>query len=76
MSEELLKAAHEIGANGVPHNPDERALFEEYMRGHCWLCDSWIEQKQDYYDAHQRVLYAVWRARGALTVQRRSGGID
>ena len=61
-----LKSAREIGEKGVPHSESERLLFEEYMRGHCWKCDSWVASKAEYYDPQQRILYAVFRARAAI----------
>ena len=61
-----LKSAREIGENGTPHSESERLLFDEYMRGHNWKCDSWNPDKAEYYDSSQRMFYAVFRARAAI----------
>lgn len=62
----LLKSAREIGEKGSPHSEAERLLFEEYMRGHNWKCDSWNTDKAEYYDSSQRMFYAVFRDRAAI----------
>lgn len=58
--------AHAVGAEGVPHSEAERALFLAYLRGHCWGDGLWDAERNEYADQATRMLYAVWRARGAI----------
>lgn len=62
----LLEKAFEVGKEGVPHSEKERNLFLEYLRGHCWPDGEWNKDTNEYSDRYTRVLYAVWRARGAV----------
>lgn len=62
----VAEQAHAIGRIGAPHNEAERALFCEYLRGHCWGQGQWHADIADYADAFTRLAYAVWRARAAL----------
>ena len=65
-ADKALKSAREVGEKGAPHSESERLLFDEYMRGHNWKCDSWNADKSEYADTQQRILYAVFRARAAI----------
>jgi hypothetical protein len=69
--------AHDVGAKGSPPDERERALFEAWMRGHCWaLCATWDgkqylsdTEKGGALDPHAmatRRLWAAWRDRAAL----------
>lgn len=72
-----LAEAHRLGATGAEPTEEERLLFEQWMRGHCWaLCATW-NGKQYVSDAEQggcvdpramntRQLFAAWRDRAAL----------
>lgn len=72
-----LAEAHRLGATGAEPTEEERLLFEEWMRGHCWaLCASW-NGRQYVSDAEQsgfvdpramntRQMFAAWRDRAAL----------
>lgn len=51
---------------GLPNTPEERARFEAYMRGHCWSIGEYSDDKQCYDTVLVRMLYGVWRDRGAL----------
>lgn len=72
-----LTLAYGLGAHGGPVNEEERALFEEWMRGHCWkIGGKWNgktyvdEAESDCYPRPQamltRQLWAAWRDRAAL----------
>jgi hypothetical protein len=61
--------AHLMGTKGAPHSEVERALFEQYMRGHCWAINGpWDAEKRCYPDMLNRIEFAVWRDRAALGV--------
>jgi len=62
----VLEAAQLMGAVGAPHNELERLAFEAYMRGHCWKAGTWDAKTMSYTDMSTRMLFAVWRDRGAL----------
>jgi len=51
---------------GVSNTPEERARFEAYMRGHCWGVGNYDESLKGYDTVIVRMLYGVWRDRGAL----------
>jgi hypothetical protein len=51
---------------GLPNTPQERERFEAYMRGHCWDVGKYNESQQAYDSVSVRMLYGVWRDRGAL----------
>ena len=51
---------------GSPNTLPERQRFEAYMRGHCWDAGNYDEQKRCYDTVMVRMLYGVWRDRGAL----------
>lgn len=51
---------------GMPNTPDERARFEAYMRGHCWDVGGYDAINGCYDTTLVRMLYGVWRDRGAL----------
>lgn len=61
--------AYDMGAKGSPHSEQERALFEAYMRGHCWQAGEWDAKLGCYADVHTRMLFGVWRDRAALAQQ-------
>lgn len=61
----LELAAHALGRDGGPTTAAERALFEAWMRGHCWQCAEW--NGKSYADTTTRVLWAAWRDRAALS---------
>lgn len=62
-----VEDAHLMGTKGAPHSEAERALFEEYMRGHCWaIVAPWDKKKRCYPDMLNRIEFAVWRDRAAL----------
>lgn len=72
-----LTLAYGLGAHGGPASEEERALFEEWMRGHCWkIGGKWNgktyvdEAESDGYPRPQamltRQLWAAWRDRAAL----------
>jgi hypothetical protein len=64
-----VEDAYLMGTKGAPHSDAERALFEEYMRGHCWLIvGPWDDKQQCYPDMLNRIEFAVWRDRAALGV--------
>ncbi len=52
--------------HGLPNTPEERARFEAYMRGHCWVVGSYVEAERSYDTVAVRRLYGVWRDRGSL----------
>ena len=56
------------GEGGLPDTPEERARFEAYMRGHCWDFGRYDEGKRCYETVLVRMLYGVWRDRGALPI--------
>lgn len=56
--------AHPEG--GLPNTQEERARFEAYMRGHCWDFGKFDEETRSYDTVMVRMLYGVWRDRGAL----------
>lgn len=56
----------EFESGGLPDTPDERARFEAYMRGHCWQVGKYDESLRCYDTVGVRMLYGVWRDRGAL----------
>jgi hypothetical protein len=69
--------AHDMGAKGAPATEDERLLFEEWMRGHCWALSATWDGKGYRSDAEQRGnvdpwamqtrrIWAAWRDRAAL----------
>jgi hypothetical protein len=62
-----VEAAEQMGAEGAPHSEPERALFEAYMRGHCWGVGEWNAEKGHYGDIWSRTHFAVWRDRAALS---------
>lgn len=68
-AEPSIEMARRIGETGVKHSEKERQLFIAYMQGHCWKAGPWDAERSEYLDMHTRVLYAVWRARGALAAQ-------
>ena len=51
---------------GLSDTPEERARFEAYMRGHCWSFGNYFEDIKAYDTTMVRMLYGVWRDRGAL----------
>lgn len=51
---------------GLPNMPEERERFEAYMRGHCWDVGGYDTEKNCYDTVGVRMLYGVWRDRGAL----------
>lgn len=51
---------------GLPNTPEERKRFEAYMCGHCWAFGSYDEELKAYDTVDVRMLYGVWRDRGAL----------
>jgi len=51
---------------GLSNTPEERARFEAYMRGHCWEIGNYDESLKAYDTVLVRMLYGVWRDRGAL----------
>ena len=53
-------------SGGLPDTPEERARFEAYMRGHCWGLSNYDEALRSYPNTFERMLYGVWRDRGAL----------
>ncbi len=56
-----------MGNHGAPHSEAERALFEAYMRGHCWaITGPWDPKTRCYPDMLNRIEFAVWRDRAAL----------
>lgn len=61
--------AYDMGAKGSPHSEQERALFEAYMRGHCWQFGEWDAKLGCYSDMGTRMLFGVWRDRAALAQQ-------
>jgi hypothetical protein len=63
--------AEELGANGAPHSEFERALYEGYMRGHCWEVGEWLPAKEQYADLSSRMTFAVWRDCAALGLRNR-----
>lgn len=69
--------AHDMGAKGAPATDEERALFEAWMRGHCWaLSAAWTGSQYlsplehggfiDPQAMSTRRLWAAWRDRAAL----------
>lgn len=63
---------------GLPNTLEERERFEAYMRGHCWDFGRFDPATNSYDTTMVRMLYGVWRDRGALpttwpnpTVERR-----
>jgi len=56
----------ECPEGGLPNTPEERARFEAYMRGHCWDAGCFDEATMGYDTTIVRMLYGVWRDRGAL----------
>lgn len=73
----LLEAAHKIGAKGGPVSEEDRLLFEEWMRGHCWaIAGEWNGSTYVAADENGKVvnhhamltrqLWAAWRDRAAL----------
>ena len=71
------EAAYDMGSKGAEPTEQERLLFEEWMRGHCWaLCAHW-DGKQYASDEETngmvsmqamvtRRLFGAWRDRAAL----------
>lgn len=57
----------EYHEGGLPDTADERARFEEYMRGHCWEFGGYDQTKRCYDTVFVRMLYGVWRDRGAMS---------
>lgn len=53
-------------SGGLPDTPEERARFEAYMRGHCWGLSTYDDELRAYPNTVERMLYGVWRDRGAL----------
>lgn len=58
--------AQRLGETGAPHSEYERTLFEAYMKGHSWAHGEWLADRQYYDDMQTRILFAIWRDRGAL----------
>lgn len=56
---------------GLSNTPEERARFEAYMRGHCWEIGNYDESLNAYDTVLVRMLYGVWRDRGALCESKR-----
>jgi len=76
--------ARRMGAKGSPANEEERALFEAWMRGHCWelaavwdgVCYRGSAEHGHYVCPHAmqtRVMWAAWRDRAALARQDVTG---
>ena len=69
-----------MGRNGgLPDTPEERTRFEAYMRGHSWEPGPYDGKKGCYWETVPRMLYGVWRDRGALCgsrAQARADGMD
>lgn len=62
-------------SGGLPDTPEERARFEAYLRGHCWAVGEYDEYLRCYDTVGVRMLYGVWKDRGALpTVTPNDGG--
>jgi len=57
---------HRYSASLLPDNEQERARFEAYMKGHCWDFGEYDEEAGGYDVLMVRMLYGVWRDRGAL----------
>lgn len=53
---------------GLSDTPQERKRFEAYMRGHCWSIGEYDAVLRAYDTVLVRMLYGVWRDRGALAV--------
>lgn len=51
---------------GLPDTEEERGGFSEYMRGHCWARGQYDYSRGCYQDVQTRMLYGIWRDRGAL----------
>ena len=51
---------------GLSNTLEERTRFEAYMRGHCWKVGEYNAETQCYDTVLIRMLYGVWRDRGAL----------
>lgn len=62
---------YEVG--GLPDTSEERARFEAYMRGHCWSHGLYDNETRSYDTVQVRMLYGVWRDRGALPTINASG---
>lgn len=56
---------------GLPNTPEERARFEAYMKGHCWAVGTYNEELKCYDNTLSRMLYGVWRDRGALAAAQK-----
>lgn len=74
-----IQAAHNMGANGATPTEAERALFEAWMRGHCWaLGGEWNGRQYvstleadgdlDPRAMQTRQIWAAWRDRAALGI--------
>ena len=57
---------HGYTEGGLKDTPEERERFEAYMRGHCWDVGDYDDAKHCYDTVGVRMLYGVWRDRGAL----------
>jgi hypothetical protein len=50
----------------TPDTPAERHRFEAYMRAHSWDYGAYDKKSKCYAHVSVRMLYGVWRDRGAL----------
>ena len=69
--------AGEFHEGGLLDTADERARFEAYMRGHCWDFGKYDSAIRAYDTGLVRMLYGVWRDRGAIssaTLSKLEGG--
>lgn len=55
-----------VGDYQLPDTPEERVLFEAYMKGHSWAIGEYNIETKSYSDTLTRMLYGVWRDAAGL----------